>query len=158
MTNYKGILFKMNKDGAAVTNSSTYGCYVTASPYIPVPTKVKNITSQSWFDENGDDEYIPSTLYYEAMETELSFVYKGTVASAKTQILNFINYLRSGVFSFYDQYTQIGRQNVRLIDFSDDATMRRESPSSGNCVVEFSISIKINDPVTNITLTEDETN
>lgn len=152
MNNYKGILFKMNNEGAEVINSSNYGCYVTSSPYIPVPTKVKNISSQSWFDENGDDEYIPDNLYYEAVEAELSFVYKGTVSSAKTQILNFINYLRGGVFSFYDQFTHIGRQNVRLVDFSDNAVMRRETPSSENCVVEFSVLIKINDPVTDITL------
>lgn len=150
MSSYKGILFK--RDGESVVNSSDWGCYVTDSPYIPAPKSVKNITSQSWFDEHGDDEYIPETLYYEPVEATLSFVYKGAVAEAKTQILSFINYLRGGYFSFYDQYYKIGRQKVRVLDFSEGAELKYMDNSNDLCVATFSIEIKINDPVTDITL------
>lgn len=150
MANYKGILFQ--RDGESVYNSSNWGCYVTDSPYIPVPTKPKNITSQSWFDEHGDDEYIPATLYYEAVEATINFVYKGSADSAKEQIKAFIDYLRGGVFKFYDEYYKIGRQNARLVDFSDNATLVYEDSSMETCVAQFAITIKINDPVTDIVL------
>lgn len=150
MGNYKGILFQ--KDGESVRNSSEWGCYVTGSPYIPTPTKPKNIASQSWYDEHGDDEFIPEQLYYEAVEAELSFVYKGTVTKAKSQILAFIDYLRGGYFKFYDQFYEIGRQKVRMVDFSEGAEFKYSDITTGEGVATFSINIKINDPVTDVTL------
>lgn len=151
MDSYKGILFQ--KEGESVYNSSNWGCYVTDSPYIPVPTTPKNITSQSWFDEHGDDEYIPETLYYGPVETTLSFVYKGKVADAKSQIKSFIDYLSGGYFKFYDEYYKVGRQQVRLVDFPDNANFVYDDINKGTGVATFSIDIKINDPVTDITLT-----
>lgn len=150
MSNYKGILFQVGSD--SVRNSTEWGCYVTESPYIPMPKKVKNITSQSWYDEHGDDEYIPDVLYYESVETTLKFVYKGTVTDAKTSIKSFINYLGSGYFKFYDEFYKIGRQQVRLTGFSDDAELKYVSNASDECVATFSVEIKINDPVTEIVL------
>ena len=150
MSNYKGILFK--RDGESVRNSTEWGCYVTDSPYIPVALTPKNITSQSWYDENGDDEFIPETIYYEPAEATLNFVYKGTVADAKAQIMAFVNYLQGGYFSFYDTYYKVGRQQVRVKDFSNDATLTYMDGSQDLCVATFSVEIKINDPVTDITL------
>ena len=146
----KNGLFK--RDGDSVHNSSEWGCYVTDSPYIPVALSPKNITSQSWFDENGDDEFIPETIYYKPVEITLSFVYKGTVTEAKTQILSFVDYLRGGFFSFYDEYSKVGRQNVRLMDFSSDAQLKYDDVTKGTRVALFSVELKINDPVTDITL------
>ena len=150
MNNYKGILFQ--RDGESVRNSSDWGCYVTDSPYIPVPKKAKNITSQSWFDEHGDDEYIPEVLYYEPIETTLSFVYKGSVTSAKTQITAFINYLQAGYFKFYDEFYKVGKQQVRIVSVPDDVQFKYDDISKGTGLATFSIEVKINDPVTDITL------
>lgn len=150
MNNYKGILFK--KGTESVYSSTKWGCYVMDSMYIPVATKAKNIASQSWYDEHGDDEYIPEVLYYEPVEATIDFVYKGKVSDANTQIRAFINYLRGGYFNFYDEFHKIGRQQVRLLDFSDDAELVYVSNAGDDCVATFSITVKINDPVTDITL------
>ena len=150
MKNYKGILFQVGE--GAVCNSTDWGCYVMESPYIPVATKPKNISSQSWFDENGDDEYIPEVLFYEPVEATINFVFKGKVADAKTKITALISYLRDGEFKFYDEYYNIGRQRVRLLDFSDDAQFKYSDISKGEGVATFSVVFKINDPVTDITL------
>jgi hypothetical protein len=151
MKNYKGILFKVGDNGP-VSNSTQWGCYVTGSPYIPTATKPKNIVSQSWYDENGDDEYIPEVLYYEPIEATLNFVYKGTVAEAKTQITAFISYLRSGEFSFYDEFYKVGRQKSRLLDFSDEAMWLYDDIEAQTGIAQFSIRVKINDPVTDVVL------
>lgn len=150
MSNYKGILFQVGT--GAVTSSTKWGCYVAESPYLPVPKKAKNITSQSWYDEHGDDEYIPTTLYYESIEANLKFVYKGTVSDAKTNIKAFITYLSGGYFKFYDEFHKVGRQQVRLIGFSDEAELTYVSNASDECVATFAIEVKINDPITDITL------
>lgn len=150
MSSYKGILFQMGT--GSVRNSTEWGCYVSESPYIPCAKKAKNITSQSWYDEHGDDEYIPTTLYYESVEATLKFVYKGKVTDAKNSIKAFINYLEGGYFKFYDEFYKIGRQQVRLIGFSDEAELKYVSKASDECVATFSIEVKINDPVTDITL------
>ena len=151
MKNYKGILFQVGEEGP-IRNSSYWGGNVTDSPYIPVATTPKNITSQSWYDENGDDEYIPEELFYEPVEATLNFVYKGTVAEAKTQIKAFISYLRSGEFSFYDEFYKVGRQKSRLLDFSDEAKWSYDDAYSQTGIAQFSIRVKINDPVTDIVL------
>lgn len=151
MSNYKGILFQ--RDGESVRNSTEWKCYVENSPYIPVARKAKNITSQSWYDEHGDDEFIPNALYYEPVEATLDFVFKGSVSEAKTQIVSFINYLRGGLFKFYDEFYQVGRQNVRVISFPDNTQFKYDDITKGTGVATFSIEIKINDPVTDITLT-----
>lgn len=150
MSSYKGILFQ--RDGESVRNSTEWGCYVTDSPYIPVPQKAKNITSQSWFDEHGDDEYIPEELYFEPVEAALSFVFKGNVADAKTQITAFVNYLQAGYFKFYDEFYKVGRQQVRVLSVPEDVQFRYEDHSKGTGVATFSIEVKINDAVTDITL------
>lgn len=150
MGSYKGILFQ--KDGESVRNSTEWGCYVTDSPYIPVPQKTKNITSQSWFDEHGDDEFIPETLYYEPVEATLDFVFKGKVTDAKTQITAFINYLQTGYFKFYDEFYKVGRQQVRVLSVPNDAQFKYDDINKETGVATFSIEVKINDAVTDITL------
>ncbi len=150
MNNYKGILFQ--RDGEPVRNSTEWGCYVTDSPYIPVPQKAKNITSQSWFDEHGDDEYIPDELYFEPVEATLSFVFKGKVTDAKMQITAFINYLQAGYFKFYDEFYKVGRQRVRVLNVPNDVQFQYDDINKGTGVASFSIEVKINDAVTDITL------
>lgn len=153
MNNYKGILFQ--KGEGIVYNSSHWGCFVVESPYIPVPTTPKNISSQSWFDEHGDDEYIPDTIYYEPVEATVKFVFKGTVAEAKTQITAFISYLQGGEFKFYDEFYKVGRQHVRLLNFSDEAQFVYSDISTERGCATFSVVFKINDPVTDITLNDE---
>lgn len=150
MKDYKGILFQ--RDGESVRNSTEWGCYVSDSPYIPVAQKAKNITSQSWLDEHGDDEYIPETLYFEPVEATLNFVFKGKVTDAKTQITAFINYLQAGYFKFYDEFYKVGRQRVRVLNVPNDAQFTYDDIANGTGVASFSIGVKINDAVTEITL------
>lgn len=149
MESYKGILFQRGDE--AVRNSSEWGCYVMQSPYIPCASKPKNITSQSWYDENGDDEFIPSVLYYEPIEATIEFVYKGTVAQAKTQIIAFISYLQGGEFKFYDEFYQKGYGATRVLNFSD-ANFVYDGVSEDTGVATFTVEFKINDPVTDIVL------
>lgn len=138
-----------------VYDSLDFGCYVKSVPFNLFP-KVKNIQTQKWNDENGDDEYMPAEPRYEAYEMEVEFVYKGNYGDANYDILKFIETIQGKWLKLYDSYTQIGRQMVRYVSLNDKATLyRRKGTNDGSLgkdYVTFKVKFKVNDPITNITL------
>lgn len=151
MAQYKPLLFAKLTDNAPVRNSMEWNIWVKSVPFKIFPD-LKDIPSRDWVDENGDDEYIPNTPKYKAYEMECELVYIGAYESANTQIKSFLSYLSTGgAFKFYDTYTKIGRTNVRYVSFSDDALYRREGSDD---IVQFSVTLKVNDPITDIILTQ----
>lgn len=117
----------------------------------------KDLYAESLPDKHGDDEYIPDILPIAAYETEVPFVYKGSMNTANYYIKQFLNYLigldgYKPDLKIYDTYTKIGRQNVRYMGYGDDAFVRKEDEGD---VVEFTITFKVNDPVTEITLSKE---
>ena len=124
--------------------------------------KVKDPASRKWYDEYGDDEYIPEEgLKMEAytMKVELGCkVPDGVMLSVnqsasdyvRAAIGSFLDYLKeSGMMKIYSTYTKIGRQNVRLSKISDKAWY---SDYENESFLIFEVELKVNDPVTNITL------
>lgn len=112
---------------------------------------MKDIPSRDWPDEHGNDEFIPDKPVYKAYEIECEFVFIGTHGTANEKIRSFLQYLaENGSFSIYDTYTKIGRQNVRYVSNSEDVFYRRDGE---NDIVVFSVTLKVNDPITDITLT-----
>lgn len=148
---YKGIKIKIGNADAYDT-AVKYGIYVKDFPFIPVPLKQKNIFSQSWYDENGDDEFIPSTAYYEPVTISVPFVTIGSLSTCLTNIRAFISELSNVLFKIYDEYSTVGRQECRLVQYSESASVMKYRGSASKVVAEFALEIKINDPVTNISL------
>lgn len=126
---------------------------------------IKEPAKRSWPGKNGDDEYIGSDgLYAEAYSMEVEFGCKKmssisvdnttvpAVTNVRTNVGTFLTYLRSsGMLKLYSSYTRIGRQNVRLESVSDNATWKNEN---GQEFLVFKVRFKVNDPVTDIQLTE----
>jgi hypothetical protein len=86
----------------------------------------------------------------------VEFAYKGDVNTANTSIQSFLDYLtgRDGTgaeMMVYDTYTRIGRQHIRYVGVDEDVFHRQDE--SGDIVV-FSVTFKVNDPVTHITLSK----
>ena len=153
---YYGIKIKIGNT-ATFETATKYNIYVQDFPFIPVPIKQKNVFSQSWYDENGDDEYLPATPTYEPIIITIPFVYKGLLNTAITNIQSFIAELQGVEFKMYDTYSKVGRQKCRLVSYDDSkSTMVRqgyaESDATQKVLAAFALEIKINDPVTNITL------
>jgi len=156
---YKGLKIKVGTADAYDTVTK-YGIYVQSFPYIPVPVKAKNISSQSWYDQNGDDDYIPSVLYYDPISITIPFVVKGYLSVVTPNIKAFLSELRSAIFSFYDVLAKEGRQSCIVEEYPQEASVLtldglpitvEEIEQQPVCVV-FNVKIKINDPVTNIQL------
>lgn len=148
------IYFKKMKDDALVVDTlSNWGIVCKEFPF-KLYGEAKELPTRDWKDEDGDDEYIPDELKIASYELEVEFVYKGNIDSANTQIKSFLDYLtgRGGTgaeLMVYDTYTKIGRQSVRFVSVEEDVFYRQEE---GGDVVVFVVTFKVNDPVTDITL------
>lgn len=150
---YAPIYFQ--KSGGTAVNTTTYGVYCSKFPFRLLGDS-KDLASNDWKDENGDDEYIPSKLPIKSYSVEVDFAYKGSMDTAHTSIGNFLRFVsgQDGTGSemmVYDDFMKIGRQKVRYEGCSDDAELFVRTPSEGD-VVTFTVKFKVDDPVTNVTL------
>lgn len=149
---YKGIKIKVGA-AEAYDTSEKYGIYVKDFPFLPVPTKQKNIFSQSWLDEDGDDDYIPSEAYYEPISISVPCIARGLLDTCLTNIRAFVAEIGNVEFSVYDTYSKRGFQKCRLVEYSENASvLKRTDSATERVVAQFSLSVKINDPKTQITL------
>lgn len=148
------ILFKKMADDASVVDTlDNWGIVCKDFPF-KLYGEAKELSSNDWKDEDGDDEYIPSELKIASYELEVEFVYKGSINTANVNIKGFLDYLtgRGGTgaeLMVYDTYTKIGRQSVRYVSVDEDIFWRQEE---GGDVVVFAVTFKVNDPVTDIAL------
>lgn len=142
--------------GAAVKDTVTnFDIYCMEIPFI-IATEAKELASNDWYDEHGDEEYIPSALKMKAYEMDVKFACKGATKTCNAKINAFLNYLTGAdqqnpgaKMKMYSTYTQIGRQDVRFVSLSEDAELVRDA--NGDILI-FTVTFKVNDPVTNITL------
>lgn len=154
------IYFKKMKDNALVVDTlDNWGIVCKDFPF-KLYGEAKELPSHDWKDEDGDDEYIPDVLPIAAYEMEVEFAYKGDMFTANSNIKKFLDYLtgREGdgaEFMCYDTFTRIGRQKMRFVSVSEDIFHRDQNNSEYGCdVIVFSVTFKVNDPVTDITLSK----
>lgn len=142
----------IDKDGTPRINikesKEEWNIVVKNIPFKICP-EIKNISSHTWYDQNGDDEYIPDQPRFKAYELPITFYCIAPHGQANVYIMSFFNFITGKRLYIYDQYSKIGLKDVRYVSYSEKAFKRREGQ---NDVVEFSMTFKVNDPVTNITL------
>lgn len=115
--------------------------------------EAKAPSKRDWFDEHGDDEYIPNGgLKLKAYTMDVRFCCKGDKYSSNEKIKKFINYLTgldgSGAeMKIYCTWTKIGRKGIRFDKLNDKAELLRDE--DGDTLV-FTITFKVNDPITDI--------
>jgi len=137
--------------------------------------KVKEPAKRTWYDEHGDDEYIPADgLMLEAYTMDVEFgckIMKATtdgsdsipaVEDVRANVAAFLEYLRTnGMLMIYSAHTRIGRTDVRLDSVGSDAKWKREKALkvvSGTSTMTydeylvFKVTFKVNDPKTDVTL------
>lgn len=144
--------------GDAMDIKTVYSVVVKAHDY-PSSFKVKEPYKNQWKDEHGDEEYIPSSgLPIEAFTFKLECVMfaknstdAGAIADLNAGIRAFQSSLRSGMFKTYDAYTGFGFQNVRLVEFPNSNAADYDVMGGMSRVI-FSVTLKVNDPVTHMVL------
>lgn len=115
---------------------------------------VKDVAKRDWYDEDGDDEFIPSAQKYKAFEMTAKFGFRGGKYAANDALKVLQDYLNGGTIKFYDSYNAVGRKNVRFLEISDDAELVR-SDSDGD-ILCINVKMKVNDPRTEVRLEMDE--
>lgn len=128
--------------------NAQYGLVIKHAPFSIAP-KPKNIITQSWKDEDGDDVFLPGTITREAYDLELEFVYFQPDNDANSQIRKFVSDISGKWLKVYDTYTKIGRQAVYMVEADDDPQFRRRE--GRDCLV-FKVKFRVNDPNTNVQL------
>lgn len=127
----------------------SYGLWIKHVPYMMFP-KVKDIVTQNWADEQGEDTWLPTAgIVNEAYDLSVDFVYLAKDGMANERIRAFIERIRGKWLKIHDGYTNIGRQGVYLQEFDQEPTFLRRGLRD---VVIFKVSFRVNDPNTNIVL------
>ncbi|UKK52660.1 hypothetical protein [Prevotella sp. E2-28] len=155
---------RMGLDGQGVQwpvkeSVTEWGIFCKTIPF-KLMGSVKKPACQTWLDEDGDEEFIPSTgLLRESYTIEIELGCKKLTASDSTKydvsvndvrdkVAAFIGWLQSaGMIKLYSTHTKIGRQYVRLESVPDDATWKNDN---GEEWLIFKIVMKVNDPSTDI--------
>lgn len=170
--NYKPFYIQTDADSEAI-DTTEWGLVAKANPYPLLPTP-KQPYKNEWLDEDGDDEY-NAQMHYEAIEFDVSFyiktfdeqliapmsipndvqiqpnLHKFTAeGKMRTQIEAFFAKIKNGEFMIYDSYTGIGRRGVRYAGYKEDSYKRRDSFPNGWARAVFTVTFKVNDPITRI--------
>lgn len=164
------LLFK--KGNAATVNSFIQWGIVCCKIPFKAGGKTKDLAKRDWYDEHGDDSYIPSKLMFEGYDAEFELAYQGqelatnpfNLSKAFTQIDAFKKWLSgndnpngSGAeLKIYSPFSTIGRQGCYLLEILDEDPHVMTKQENGNVynenVVTFKVRFRVTDPMTNITL------
>lgn len=138
----------MEKSGADVVDTiQSFGMYCMENPFRTC-SDVKEPSKRTWYDEHGDDEYIPEEgLYMSAYENKVKFGFDGAAYSANEKLKSFLDYLRGGTMKMYCEFNGIGRKNVRLKSIDPDLV---RDVSGNEDILIVSMTFKFNDPVTDV--------
>lgn len=160
------------KGNGSVINSFTQWGIVCAKVPFKAGGETKEIASNDWYDEHGEDGYIPNKLMFKAYDAEFELAYKGQELAtnpfdldlAFTKISAFKKWLAgndnsSGTgaeLKIYSPYSTIGRQKCYLKSISDEEPHVQTKQESGNIyhenVVTFKVKFRVTDPMTDVVL------
>ena len=153
---YAPFYIQRSTDSAAVNIQTAYGVTVL-SPEYPAKRKVKEPYKNDWKDQHGDDEYT-DYLFYEAFTLTFKcaiFTLEADTDTAraelKAQMRNFQNAIAQGEFKIYDAWTKYGFQKVRISEFRE-ISQGDFSAWNNRCRLVFTMVLKVNDPITNMVL------
>ena len=153
--NYQPFYIQTDADDVAI-DTITWGMVAKTNPFPALP-KPKEPYKNEWLDENGDDEY-NAQMYYEAFEFSVQFYIKTIGKDAEKELLNqidlFFDKIKNGEFKIYDSHTGLGRQKVRYAGFDPEEYKRRYLATSDWARAIFTITFKVNDPITRVTLSD----
>ena len=138
-----------------------FGFYVKDIPF-SLSAKVKEPEKNTFFDEDGDQEYEQNNLYLEGYEMEITFCSKGTKEQLYSRYMKLLKYLtgKDGTgtkFMLYNERIGAGRTDIRLKEFDDDAEYYDLDSDEEPFLLEIKSTFKVNDPITEVTLNADGT-
>jgi len=164
---------KIKKGNGNVKNTYTEWGIACISVPFKVGGETKDLPKRDWYDEHGEDTYIPSQMMMKAYDAEFEMAYVGkelnsnpfNLSIAETNIKAFKKWLTGNNTSgdagaelkIYSAYASIGRQGCYLKEISNEnphlQLMQEGSNLYHQNVVTFKVKFRVTDPMTDITLT-----
>jgi len=142
--------------GSVVDTYESFHVVCQEFPFKHLP-EIKDLAKREWFDENGDDVYVPTDgLKFKAYDLEVKFLYVGLEEEMADDLKAFIafSYGRndggSPMLAIYDEYTKTGRRGVYVQNTDNDLFMYNDANSEA--LASFKVKFRVTDPVTDITL------
>ena len=144
---YQNLYFQADSDQSAWTEEA-YHLVAQSQPYQD-NAEVKEPYKNTWFDEDGDEEYT-AQMFRKAFEFQVKFFVKAVAASDATAMSEIVaqrnafreRLIESGSFKFYDDWNKSGFRGVRFV--KDDTEERQIK--DGVAWMIFSVTFKVNDP------------
>ena len=115
----------------------------------------KDLYKNTWYDEDGDDEYVPDELPVGSYDLELTIGAK----SGADKIRDFIDYLRLGgsfnvYFSDSDDYCAgVRYESVETTAFKFRQSVRINGKDTTEDLLVFKVKLKVNEPTTKVSIT-----
>lgn len=139
-----------------------YGLFIKHAPYKAFP-QIKNLVTQDWPDENGEDVWLPKTgIVNKAYDFDVEFIYFADDGMATENIRAFANEIKGKWLQIYDTYTKMGRRGVYVSEFDADPPFKRRKINIPHIedgikhefldYVSFKVKFRVNDPNTNVVL------
>ena len=150
------VFIQKEQTGAVVKETiADFGVWCASIPF-DIGMVVKEPVVKDWKDEDGEDSYLGDSRKFTAYDMTVKWCCKGDKFSANAAIKKFLNYLSgrdgSGMkMKMYCDWTNVGRRHIRLKKVSDDANLHRDDEGD---VVTFSTVLRVEDPVTEVTLSK----
>lgn len=154
ISNYKPFYFQTEYDDTA-WDTRDYGMVAQTQPF-PDNYEVKDPYKNDWLDENGDDEYTDA-MYRKAFELTVKFYIKTVATSNDTPVAqlnelrtNFRAKITTGEFKIWDSWQERGFSGVRFV--KDEVEQRDVNDNYAWMI--FSVTLKVNDPSTAVTFSD----
>lgn len=153
MTQGHSIIFQKEKEGSPIKDLiNDFGMVCLSFPF-QLGFETKEVTSDDWVDEDGEDSFEPDILPLKAYDLEASMGYEGT--DFNTKIDTFINYLigadgNGAKLKVYNTHSNIGRKGLRFVKY--------EPEISSSELNTFKVTFRVTDPRTSINPTYDINN
>ncbi|MEF9922976.1 MAG: hypothetical protein RR854_00180 [Muribaculaceae bacterium] len=150
IADYKG--FYLQKGTGIVKESNAeWGIVVKKFDWSCMMLKPKEYASTDFKDQNGKYTFVPQVLKFESGKMKLTFLYIGAYNTFYQNLVAFQTYLANGgEFKFQDQFSGIGRQNVRWTD-SEAPDVISKNKADGD-IFTFGMTFEFDDPITDIIL------
>lgn len=147
MTEDYSIIFQKEKLGSPSKDLvSDFGMVCISFPF-QLGFETKEVTTDDWIEEDGEDSFEPDILPLKAYDLEAEIGYQGS--DFKTKLKSFLDYLigvdGDGVkLKVYNPHSKIGRKGLRFLKY--------EPVISSSDVFTFKVTFRVTDPRTEISL------
>lgn len=161
MVSYNTYVQQISFDGLEYTKGSVvdllseFNIVCQEFPFKKNP-KPKDLPTRDWAGEDGLDVYIPKQLPVKHYDIEVNFLYKGTEATMRTDLNNFLDFLygrNDGAvgsrLAIYNEYTGIGRKDIVVAEVENEIYYLTDSDV--DAVAKFKIKFTVYDPTTDVT-------